>query len=379
MSRIAAAGARVVLKASGGWLWSNASPTRTFDLGNGTPALFVNGRAALLWQDVESAIKTNVANTGYRHNVSAVVPGVVGAVSATVDRTSLSEGSFHAGEPLVTSKTRGRFTATVLAPSVQQGSPPNDPLPTHSGSWAIENAQRVVTEEVTSLDHYIHLGKEWCNRIMKADPHLNLGLEAAVFDKKFRIQLRKLLKEHRGAGVTGPNIMRNKGASEQDKEAERSVKEAARWFPKDWVEGANKIPLVVRHEDDSYWYGNEMRAGSPAEIGLEPNSPGRAVHEYTHHLQQTSLGEVDELFQGLHRRLNKGVPSTRKWGSRYEPDDYYDMYTGYIVPKKGAVEVITTSFEMLLSNRGRIGVKRLLKNKHESQLLYLSLGALFHF
>ena len=382
MTRIATAGAHVTLEASGTWLWGNGSKTKSIELGNGEAAFCVDGKTALLWHDVERAIAENVKSAIYKHNKSVVIPGTLDEVKyVLVERFSLSQDSFYKDNPLVTSATRGYFMVKVRVKSIQQISPQLiDTSIMHSGSWVIEDVQRVVTTEGTKiLERFLDHGKKCCDMIMKENPQLNL--KNKNFNKEFRTRLLKHLKQNRAAGELEPNI------DECELEADKTlVREASKWFPKDWVARANKTPLKIEQYEGSYWeYDPEVHDKATIYLNKDSKRLGDAVHEYTHHIQYAEP-YVDQLFQDLHIRLNKGVEpiidSQRvnkilEFEEIYEPGPYFDKYTGFVYEHSGRKEVMSTAFEMLISDRKGRGVKELIQSKGNDQLLYLSLGTLF--
>lgn len=195
-------------------------------------------------------------------------------------------------------------------------------------------------------------------------------------------------------GISTPAKLASQGAGG------RLVQDASKLFPDAWTQAADELgPLYVKARANSRgWHYTELDAPLPgqklrlSDFGVVPKERGagyvvvrsgaleNAVHEYAHRLQ-SALPELDALFQAVHRQRTAGEPleSLRAiTGGGYKADEvtrkdkYVNPYQGKEYGSRGALEVLTMSFEAVLGG-GTTGASRAFK------AFYTNDRALFEF
>ena len=206
------------------------------------------------------------------------------------------------------------------------------------------------------------------------------GLDtAAAHALAFRERLVATLQRRRGAGEVEAEVQPSVLVP-GDRDAADTVRDAARLFPRRWIEKANETMLfVARNDPERGTQGGLYRPTSPplARISDDINV---AVHEYTHHLQ-TAMPALDDLFHQLHRARTAGDPvaKLRDYPDYTGRDDQYiDGYFGREYPGEGPLEVITRTYEFLFTpfyGRERLGDML----KDDPGLADLAIGALMRY
>ena len=198
------------------------------------------------------------------------------------------------------------------------------------------------------------------------------------FEASFRTELRRRLREERGAGQVAAEIeeLQVRGAPT----TARRVRSAAAELPESWVRAGNSVKLMSRGTSRRGWY-SEGTSGWPAMITTNKD-PGNALHEYTHHLQRAMPG-LDALFHRLHRRRTAGETRVTVTPGRNEPgrkDKYLKWYMGR---EYGADEVPREVWTMTIQMAFHPvwGEDYLLKMAadDDTELLDLLLGVLFRY
>lgn len=185
------------------------------------------------------------------------------------------------------------------------------------------------------------------------------------------------------------------------------VVEASKLFPDAWTQAADELgPLYVKARANSRgWHRTEVGPAFPGarirlqDFGTVPAVQGagyivvrtgaleNAVHEYAHRLQ-SALPGLDALFQVVHRQRTGGEPleSLRAiTGIGYKADEvtrkdkYVNPYQGKEYGARGALEVMTMSFEAVLGG-GTTGASRAFKAfyTNDRALFEFVVGLLFH-
>ena len=229
----------------------------------------------------------------------------------------------------------------------------------------------------------------------------------------FRAGLRAMLRDRRAAGELDaerfgpfrPALKRRRekagpGAPIGHRDDERLVKavrDAARWFPRSWIEAANKVPaLFAVHTAGRGFYADPLRnyrhrgrlkQRGAGLIAADASSQPTVLHEFVHHLQYAVLG-LDARFQALHRARTAGDKVEpiylRRPKERGRPDDYVERYAGReysdLPPEESALEVMTVTFEQLLADPAEVrdSPYRLLL-RDDPELAALAIGLLMRY
>ena len=202
----------------------------------------------------------------------------------------------------------------------------------------------------------------------------------------FRERLTATLQRRRAAGEVEAEVHPSRVDRADADAAADTVRDAARLFPRTWVERANRTPLfVARHDPEGGSYGGKHqagRAGSPSRAWVSDHFDV-AVHEYTHQLQDAMPG-LDALFQDLHKARTRGEPILQlrdyETGVVGREDQYIDPYCGREYPRWGPLEVITCTYEVLLgtpANMEKRGLRSLLRD--DPGMADLAIGALMRY
>ena len=212
------------------------------------------------------------------------------------------------------------------------------------------------------------------------------------FPDRFRQAFTETLEAVRDAATIGP-ALRPGNLGPDAIEAVAAVREATRVLPATWIDRAKDTPVRVfkRGKKDpalgSYGPANP-KTGSGARVVTDA-TPGNALHEYVHHLQDRLPG-FDDVFQQLHRRRTAGDPilpltnySSRSLGRE---DDYVDAYFGREYSSKRfrhrpAREVATRAFQLLFHRlerrKDQVDLDRYLRR--DPEMVDLIIGMLFHY
>ena len=211
------------------------------------------------------------------------------------------------------------------------------------------------------------------------------GLDDPEFAQKFRVALRRALKEQRAAGQARAHVY---GMQTADDEMAEFVIRQARELPEDWVKAGNQVgPIRVRrltNADPNRLgdYNTQTRVMRLRDAG----DRGTAFHEYVHHIQM-ARPDLQALFQREHLTRVRGWKRgrLRYYGKLEGRDDkYVDPYAGlerdWAGPwgkEMGPPEVMTVHLEMLFRRRGRKDYLKSLASS-DPDMLDLMLGMLFH-
>ena len=207
-----------------------------------------------------------------------------------------------------------------------------------------------------------------------------------------------------GGGATGA------GAAKADIDAARGIRAASKEFPRAWIERANRARLTAQHFPPGAGYrGDYIRpqaADSIIQTPGRPNyklakgrgmirtdsTPDNAVHEYTHHLQET-MPELDGLFRRFHvRRTTRPDGTTRDPiaplpgypGAQGREDRYVDAYFGAEYPgpawPSGPMEAITRTYQLVFGEMGQYPKMTVRTLRHrDPEILDFAIGLLFRY
>ncbi len=227
----------------------------------------------------------------------------------------------------------------------------------------------------------------------------------------FRAGLRAMLRERRAAGELdverfGPFRPASKRRREKagpgapighrdDERLVKAVRDAASWFPRSWIEAANKVPqLYALHTTERGFYSDPSRDRQykgrvkPRGAGLiaaETHIKPTVLHEFVHHLQYAMPG-LDARFQALHRARTAGDKVEIIYpdlpAERGRPDKYVERYAGREY-SGSALEVMTMTYELLLAAYPHAlpdGPSRYLRLLHDDpELAALAIGLLMRY
>ena len=221
--------------------------------------------------------------------------------------------------------------------------------------------------------------------------------ERLEFQFAFRDRLLVLLEDRRGRKRVESNVTGQGGGA-------KLIREASRHFPDEWVQATNTLgPLRAKRAkkvDLRGWHytesGDSMLRRIPlfgvkrtkkGDGWIVTNTLGTAIHEYTHRIQ-SALPDLDGIFQAEHLRrtegskLNRLRDLTKLSYKRHEitrEDKYINPYFGREYPEGGAIEVLTMTFETILSPVDLESSKNMIKLLSEdTRLASIALGVLFH-
>ncbi len=237
------------------------------------------------------------------------------------------------------------------------------------------------------LDGYIARG----NALRKGFVHtLKAGGIApgdARFPGRFRRALTETLETERDASTIDPIL--DPGNTGLDAiAATDAVREATRVLPAKWIDRANDTPVrVVEHSQNYPALGSYDKSAAGGPLIVTNATPGNALHEYVHHLQDR-LPDFDDLFQQLHRRRTAGDPvlPLTHYGGKGREDDYVDDYFGReydhnSVKHRPALEVVTRAFQMLFHplkrSKDQVDLDKYLHR--DPEMVDLVIGMLFHY
>ena len=225
-----------------------------------------------------------------------------------------------------------------------------------------------------------------------------LGGATSMPHEQFKRRLGERLAKARDMGGTAKVVTSGKGA--------KLVKAASTDFPREWVTAADDLgPLHTKSIKGRAFQLTMPQAGFTRIGGfgsrqvvkgegfIAAGNANSATHEYAHRLQH-ALPDLDDYFQELHGRRTTGDPLKRladlTGNRRYGPeqareDGYIDAYfgkeykfpAGYYNGRHGALEVMTMSFEALLSPRVSVDFERFIREDRE--LAELTTGLLFNY
>ena len=226
------------------------------------------------------------------------------------------------------------------------------------------------------LDGYIARG----NALRKGFVHtLKAGGIApgdARFPDRFRRALTETLETERDAGTIEP-MLQQSNAGLAAGQATDAVRDATRVLPAKWIDRANDTPVrVVERSQNHPALGSYDKHAAGGPLIVTDATPGNALHEYVHHLQDR-LPDFDDLFQQLHRRRTAGdpvLPLTHYSGKGRE-------YDHKAVKHRPALEVVTRAFQLLFHRLdgpdGPIDLDDYLRD--DPEMVDLVIGMLFHY
>ena len=166
----------------------------------------------------------------------------------------------------------------------------------------------------------------------------------------FRSRLVATLQRRRGAGEIEAEVQPSVLVP-GDRDAADTVRDAARLFPRRWVEKANETTLLVARSNPESGVVGRYQATSPP-LARITDDFGVAVHEYTHHLQ-AAMPALDDLFRRRHEAKTAGDPIIQIMGYPTgvvgREGQYIDGYFGREYPGRGPIEVITCTYETLFA------------------------------
>ncbi len=167
-------------------------------------------------------------------------------------------------------------------------------------------------------------------------------------------------------------------------QATDAVRDATRVLPAKWIERANDTPVrVVKRgkKDPAPGSYDKHAAGGPRIV--TDATPGNALHEYVHHLQDR-LPDFDDVFQQLHRRRTAGDPvlPLKGYGGKGRKDDYFGReYDHNSVKHRPALEVVTRAFQLLFHplkrKKDQVDLDKYLRD--DPEMVDLVIGMLFHY
>ena len=237
------------------------------------------------------------------------------------------------------------------------------------------------------LDGYIARG----NALRKGFVHtLKAGGIApgdARFPGRFRRALTETLETERDAGTIEPMLQQG-NAGLAARQATDAVREATRVLPAKWIERANDTPVqVVERGKNHPALGSYDKHAVGGPRIVTDATPGNALHEYVHHLQDR-LPDFDDIFQQLHRRRTAGDPALplKGYGGKGREDDYVDDYFGReydhnSVKHRPALEVVTRAFQLLFHplkrKKDQVDLDKYLRR--DPEMVDLVIGMLFHY
>ncbi len=227
--------------------------------------------------------------------------------------------------------------------------------------------------KVKGLEDWTIEGREILKEIMEKAG----DIDDPRFTARFRAELRRRLREERGAGKVAA-IVGETSAPDAQAAADR-VRAAAKDLPESWVRAGNGIPLKSAGGDVRGAY-IEARGDKPAFIVTDWGE-GTELHEYIHHLQRAMPG-AEALFRKLHRRRTKGEDRVVV-GDRPDElgrkDQYVEEYMGREYgPGEVPKEVWPTAMQLVFHHfDGTDYTKELIRK--DPELLDLVLGVLFRY
>ncbi len=201
------------------------------------------------------------------------------------------------------------------------------------------------------------------------------GAEAADFPDRFRRDLRRRLREERGAGTVAADI----GVGPRGGRTARRLRAAAEELPASWVRSGNTLPLNAV-KASRRGFRRPFGPTGRAEISVAKDI-GNPLHEYLHHLQSTMPG-LDGLFRQLHRRRTAGEARVVVGGGPKEigrKDQYIDKYMGREYgDDESPLEVLTMAMQMTFHPVWGEDCLRTMA-RDDPEMLDLVLGVLFHY
>ena len=235
------------------------------------------------------------------------------------------------------------------------------------------------------LDDYIALGRRERQALVAAAG----GVDAPDFADRARSELRRRLRDERGAGTVDPDLT---PYGNRDRTATERMRRALQDLPATWLRAGNDYGRVyVRgsRSQGGYYRVSERLAvigGSGMQRGLDV-----ALHEYTHHLQQ-AMPPLQALFREEHLRRTTDADGRRhrvlvtKGYQHSRPrvvgrdDDYVLPYAGraYRWDRDDPQEVLTVHMQAVLQSW--FGDEKLRDiARDDPGMLDLLLGVLFHY
>jgi SPP1 gp7 family putative phage head morphogenesis protein len=239
----------------------------------------------------------------------------------------------------------------------------------------LAEAERMLPNRVHSLDEALALGRTETRALLgQVAQDFGAGMDDASFAAAARFSelLQARIVELHGKGVPAA-IAQALG----DKGAAKTVAAAGALYPASWVQATNAFgPLTVygaRGASRAFQVTVDGRPLGLVKLGRSgvvlPERGGAistrardlrtALHEFGHRIQAANPA-LDRILQDYHARRTAGEQLVRMsalrpgWGYRAsevtKPDKFLDPYFGKIYGERGALEMLTMTYERLLGD-----------------------------